>query len=66
MINNPDVCQRLVFEDNDERHILKQAELEEMDRKRFTHLSPRNLRPTEEVADNVRNAGASETHTALT
>jgi len=60
MINKPDVCRRPISENNDERHRLKRAELEEMGWKGFTQLFPRKIRPADESRDDEKNAEASE------
>ena len=52
MIKKPDVCRRPVSENNDERHRLKQAELEAIDKKGFTQLFPRTIPPTESSEEN--------------
>jgi hypothetical protein len=50
MINKPDACRRPAPENNDERHRLKQAEIEELNQRALTELFPRRTPRTEEVA----------------
>jgi len=60
MIKKPEVCQRPISENNDERHRLKQAEIKELDRKGFTQLFPRPIRSVEPATEGSKTAEASE------
>jgi hypothetical protein len=49
MINKPDVCRRPTTENNDERHRLKQGELEEVNKRPLTELFPTRIPRAEDV-----------------
>jgi hypothetical protein len=48
-VNKPDVCRRPTSENNDERHRLKQAELEGLDKRLLTELFPTRIPRAEEA-----------------
>jgi hypothetical protein len=59
MINKPDVCRRPTSENNDERHRLKQAELEEANKRPLMELFPTRISRTEEAATEEDNNSRS-------